>query len=209
MSLISPADVRAHRQGYTSDADDAILRAIGVAEAQIAKWLGWLPLDGGSVPSMAAATRTLLLSGPMRRYPSTLQLPVYPVVSTTSVTHWSGAAYSDTVPASDYTTIPMQGRIRLNLDATTTWQIGDRRIRVVAVAGWTPDTIPDDLADGIARLAAHVMTVGRGSRAESASRGGSTVTYRPIKIPADVRQLIAGYRLPVALGFGVRALSGV
>lgn len=209
MALISPADVRAHRQGYTSDSDDAILRAIRVAESQIARWLGWPPAsDSDAVPSMASTSRTVLLHGPMRRYPSTLQLPFFPIVSVTSVAQWGGASYSDTVAAGEYTIVPMQGRIRLDLDATTTWLVGDRRIRVVVVAGWTADSVPDDLADGIARLAAHVMTVGRGSRAESTSRAGSTVTYRPTKIPADVRQLIAPYRLPVSLGLGIRALAG-
>lgn len=202
--LATPADVRAHLQGYTTDEDRALLRALSVAQAQVATHCGW-PAIGDAPPTLERASRTFYLSGPMRRRPDVLQLPVFPVASVTSVTQWSGSAYFDTVPAAQYELLQAQGRVRLLLSATRTWLRGDRRIRVVCVAGYTAETAPGDLVDAIARLASHVSTVGRGSRVESTSRAGSTVQFRPVKMPADVRELLARFRLPTALGMGEAA----
>ncbi|MGA0848315.1 MAG: hypothetical protein ACO3RX_00040 [Chthoniobacterales bacterium] len=204
MALISPADVRAHSHGYTTDDDSAILRAIAVAEAQAARYLGWPP-DASGVPSLEASARTFYIDAPIRRQPDTLQLPVWPVVSVSSVAKWTGTTY-DAVSADQYALIPISGRVRLELTATESWLIGDRRTRVICVAGWTPETIEDAIADALARLASHVLTVGRGKRSESASRAGSTVTFRPIRMPSDVSELLAPYRLPTAIGMGVRAV---
>jgi len=204
VALISPADVRAHSHGYTTDDDSAILRAIGIAEAQAAAYLGWPP-DSDGVPSLASSSRTFYIDAPIRRQPDILQLPVRPLVSVTSVAKWNGVSY-DTVSASKYDVITLSGRIRLALNSSESWLIGDRRQKVVCVAGWTAETVELAIADALARLASHVLTVGRGKRSESTSRAGSTVTFRSVRMPSDVVDLLAPYRLPTAIGMGTRAL---
>lgn len=199
--LLTPDDLRPYVPHWVDNKPDACIRAIRAAEAHAARWLGW-PAEPGAAPTLEAVARVRYLDGPRDGDAAELQLPVAPVSAITTVHQSYNETWDATslVSSDDYALIGPAGRVRVVFDSGVRWYTGRRVIRVAYTAGYTPESIPDDLADGIARLAAHVMTVGRGGRKESASRAGGSATYRSRRVPSDVRQAWALHRQPGSHG---------
>ncbi len=205
MPLLVPADVmdRHVPEATGPEAEARLQRAIAAAESQAAAYCGWLGVGLGA-RSLESTTRTYYLDAPAPWDVRELQLPAFPVASVTSIHDDTLEAYgaSTLVDSGDYTLIGAEGRVRLTGTATHTWSTATRAIKVVCVAGWTPATAEDALLEALRRLSAQHYRAPRRSQVTHASRAGQTATYRPGRMARDIRQLLAPYRLPHAVGLG-------
>jgi len=209
MALITPADVTERHTPEAAPSTDAaaLVRAIDAAESQAAEWLGWPPV-GTARRSVESASHVCYLDGPAWGDARELALPLYPVSSITSIYDDALEAYGSAtlVDSAQYTLIGREGRVRLTGTATHAWSVSRRAIKVTCIAGWTTATMEHALREALLRLAAHHYRAPRGARVESASRGGQTAAYRPLRMPRDVQQLLAPYRLPAGVGLGATGM---
>lgn len=140
-------------------ADVEIARELARADAVLALRCGFGRDDAATPapPTFASQSYTFLLNGDaiVSDDGRTLQLPVWPVTSVTSIQDDPTEAFNGTsylVASTDYTLArPARGQVLLKQTATHgVWYDTDQRTKkVVFIAGWTDATMPEDIKRAI------------------------------------------------------------
>lgn len=201
MALISAAEFKTWLPGLDSagTSDDALITlVISALDGAIGTYLGYPATTTGGTPSAEDATYTLYVAG---RGGRDLSLPVYPIVSITSIEDdpteaFDGASYL--VASSDYgTAAPLLNRGIVRLTTTSVhgaWSstvdtTGYEQIKAVVVAGYA--TVPEWLKQACKLWVQHVWML-RGAQGLRTAEGQS---FRDETMPDAVRQLLAPHRL--------------
>ena len=168
-------------------------------ESAVARYLGFPVPDSSLNPVLDVATYTLFVDSPTTYDAYTLQVPIAPIVTITSIHTSINRKYTsdELIDGSFYTFSSTAGRIFLDPNITTkTFFSGYRANKVVLTAGYTSVTLPDDVEHGIcvwiAQLHRQKTTQGK----ESISQANSTVRVSPKTIPMEVKELINPVRCP-------------
>jgi hypothetical protein len=202
MAVITQAEARVYLPGLSAD-DSTVATLITRADAILAGWCGYPAASEGGLPTFEDVTFTHYLPGHGGRV---IQLPVWPVVSITSVQDdpteaFDGSTYL--VASGDYSIRP-RGELRLDLDATHgAWSdSGDteaRPIKVVYVAGFTSP--PEDLKGIVAEYVAVLWAMRMGSgKASVNTPSGATAEIPSGEIPVSIRQRLRRFELTSAMG---------
>jgi len=129
-----------------------------------------------------------------------LQLKEYPATAVASVTHYDENESATTVALTDFWRDDDSGQLEMKPNAVhdTVWRKGSHNYKVVYMAGYSADDMPQDL-----KLAALTWVGIIWKRVEqnllnvqSISFGGQTMSYRFEKIPAEVEQMLSRYVRP-------------
>lgn len=195
--LITAAQVRAHLPGLTGTAEDAALEVlIARAEEWAALWCGYAPATDGGTATMEDVERTSYLDGAVYDAPDTLRLPIWPVVSVTSI-HDSPARLWDATTLVSSSAYEVEdgpsGRVRLFSTASHAWGTGRRSIRVVYTAGYA--SAPPALASALVMLTRHLYDR-RALQGLTSTRGADQAPLAPETMPEIVQQQLAPFRLP-------------
>lgn len=197
MALITAAQARQHIPGITGTAEDALIEAcIARAEEWAALWCGYTPTSAGATATMEDAARLVYLDGAIPDDPDTIRLPVWPVVSITSIYDSPGRGYSAAylVDAADYEIEDAAcGRVRLVFGAAHSWSTARRAIKVSYVAGYT--AAPPALTLALCLLTRHVYDLRR-RQGVTSTGGDASAPLTPETLPDVVQQALAPYRLP-------------
>ena len=195
MAIMTAAQARAvYLRGMRGDGEDATLDTlIARADSLFASFIGLPSATAGGDPTLEDVTYTLYLTGDGSQ---SLQLPVYPIQSVTTVHDSTDRTYGsgDLIDSSDYTVFGDEGLIRLDDDGSTaTWSKTDRAIKVVAVVGWT--TIPDGIVHACGLQVSHWYKgrdhVGR----TNISQAGGSVAVKNLGLLDEVKEVLRPYRL--------------
>ena len=180
----------------TEDASiDIVVARVG---ARIARHCGWVPASDGGTPSLEAATHTLYLAGPGGR---SLYLPMYPVISVTSIEDDSTEAFDGTtylVASSDYSLRP-NGEVLLAQTAVHGgWSSSHERVvKVVASLGYS--TVDPILKQAAGLLFRHWWDLRFAQGRTNASAAAGSIGYRDEEIPPEVAAVLGDYLLPGVL----------
>jgi len=168
-------------------------------ESAVARYLGFPVPDSSLNPVLDVATYTFFVDSPTKYDAFTLQVPISPIVSITSIHTSYNRQYTvnELIDSSFYTFNPSAGRIYLDPNISTkTFISGYRANKVILTAGYTSITLPDDVEHGIcvwiAQLHRQKTTQGK----EQISQANSTVRVSPKTIPEEVKELINPIRCP-------------
>lgn len=203
MALLTAAEVRSyHLLGVTSTNEDSDLDVlIGRAGVMVAEHLGWPPVNAAGEASIESATYTFY-SGEGAGYARvldarTLQLPVAPVTSITSIhddPQWDYDS-SDLIDSGDYVLDGLNGNVWLRSDASDYFSpSAPRAVKIVCVAGYT--TIPGDIKQAAGMLVRQMWDLRKNQGRQSVSIGQNNANFeRPSRIPSMVKELLAPYVL--------------
>lgn len=191
--MITAAEARVYIPALTSTAQDTELNTlISRADGVLAAWCGFPPASAGAAPTLEDTTYTLYLDGPGG---NTLQVPIWPIVSVTTIHDDPLLAYGseDLVASGDYTLYGDVGLIVLDHDAVHGWwSTSKRAIKLVAVCGYV--TIPEPMKQAAAMLVGHWYRLKTGLGQTSISQGGVNATRVEATLPDVVKELISPYR---------------
>lgn len=201
MSLITVAEAQQEIQelaGTLAAGDTAYLTALVAAvSSRLATWCGYPRTAAGTAPTMESATYTQYLTGVGGR---SLTLPVWPVVSVTSIYDDPDLGWSSTylVASSDYSLLDaVHGQVLLGTTATHgAWSTTPGAIKATYVAGFA--TIDEQVKHAARTYVRHLLERRRSAGRLSESANGASAQFVELTgpIPAAVRELLTPYRLP-------------
>lgn len=183
-----------------ADASAYLTALVSTVSQRLAAWCGYPRGSGGAAPTMERATYVQYLTGTGGRE---LVLPVWPVVSVTSVYDdpdltWSSSTLVD---SGDYSLIDAAvGRLLLTATSNQgAWSTTPGAIKVTYIAG--NDTPEEALRHAARVYVRHLFERRRSVGRESESNNGASATFElPAgPVPPAVRELARPYRLPGAL----------
>lgn len=196
MALITAAEARLFVPSLTGTAEDTNLDALILrADQVLAAWCGYRRADGGDF-TLESATYTAFLPGPGGRR---LRLPVYPIVTLTSIEDDTDEVFDGTtnlVASTDYVSRDAEGIVLLKTSAVHgAWSTSRQEvIKAVFDAGWS--TVPNAIKLATAMLVSHWHGLRHTAGLQSASNElGGTNAWRTEQIPDSVKQIIEPYRL--------------
>lgn len=197
MALITASQVREHFPQLQGTADDVLLDTlIARADALMALWCG-LPRPDAGAHTLAAATYTLFPRAPDPDEPRRLSLPLYPIVSLTTVHVDPDELYgaSTLVPSGDLILDAGAGDVWLTRQSTRTWAGSGRANRFVVVGGFA--TTPPDLVALAASAVRHLLDRRRNQGAVAQTQlGVSTTNNDPdALLPDAVREMLGQYTI--------------
>ena len=186
-----------------TDAEAVLGRALNRVESLIATELRY----PGAAPAWASTSYTLRLCA-LRSQRDILVLPVAPVTAIASVYQDENMEFGaeTAVLSADYEREDLRHGALLHLlpDATSiaSWSTTPRAVKVSCTAGYANEAaIPKALADAAYRTVADWWTGRRTRTVSSESAGGASQTFRDlVTLPADVRLMLAPWRLLGSLG---------
>ena len=198
MALVSAATLREYLPEITgTDADTELNSLISRVESSIASYLGFVPPDSSSSPTLDSSTYTAYLDGPMKFDSDVLQLPIKPCVSVTTIHSDPDLVYgsSTLISDSEYHIDLLNSRVILNTTASSLFDTGFRNIKVVFVAGFNTSSPPSDLVHAICLLAAGQQRSKQGQGYTNLNARNTTVGFVPrTAIPKEIKQLLSSYR---------------
>jgi len=206
MALTTAANLRS-AEGGLSDADSEtnawLETLIGVADDWIAEFCGYPPASVGAARTIEQATYTAYSGDGVvvadASDPRLLRLRVWPVASIVSIHEDGDEEYGagTEVSSSDYAQRGRRGQhVRLKPSASHgAWSSSPRAIKVVFTAGYVAADHPR-LMKASTELALMLYKLNGRRGHQSISDGRLNTSHRPEKMPASVRQMLAGYRLP-------------
>lgn len=201
MAVITQAEARVYLPGLGDD-DSNVATLITRADSILAGWCGYPAAPEGGLPTFEDVTYTHYLPASGGR---SLYLPVWPVVSVTSIEDdvteaFDGSSYL--VSSGDYTIRP-RGEILLNQTSTHgAWSDsgGLHYIKAVYVAGFTSP--PEDLKGLVAEYVAVLWAMRKGSgKATVNTAQGGTAEVPSGEIPMSIRQRLRRFELTAARGY--------
>lgn len=200
MAVISQAEARVYLPGLSAD-DSTVATLITRADAILAGWCGYPAASESGLPTFEDVTYTQHLPATGGR---SLYLPVWPVVSVTSIEddpneEFDGTSYL--VAASDYSIRP-RGEILLDVTSTHgAWSNTQAHvIKAVYVAGFASP--PEDLKGLVAEYVAVLWAMRKGSgKATVNTAQGNTAEVPSGEIPLSIRQRLRRFDLTAARGY--------
>ena len=188
----------------STGADTELTNFLARVESAVARYIGFPGWTGDSGdanqnPVLDSTTYTLYVDGPTNYDRYTLQLPIAPIVSITSIHSDINRQYlaSSLVDGSTYTFNSELGRVYLDPNtATNIFDDGYRSNKIILVAGYTSGTAPTDLVHAICVWASQLHRNKATQGKESISQSNSTVRISPKKMPEEVREYINYLRFP-------------
>lgn len=200
MAVITQAEARVYLPGLSADVAE-VATLITRADAILSAWCGYPPATEGGVTTFEDVSYTHYLAGNGGR---SLQLPVWPVASITSVQDDATEAFDGStylVASGDYSIRP-RGELRLDADSTHgAWSAatGDSRpIKVVYVAGFA--TPPEDLKGLIAEYVAQLWAMRQGAGKAQVQTPGGSAEVPSGQVPLSMRQRLRRFELTSARG---------
>jgi hypothetical protein len=197
MAVITQAEARVYLPGLSAD-DSTVATLITRADSVLSAWCGYLPASEGGITTFEDVAYTLYLTGQGGR---DLQIPVWPIMSVTSIQDDSTEAFDGTtylVASGDYSIRP-RGVVRLDADSTHGyWSEGDSWIKAVVVAGFT--TPPEDLKGLVAEYVAVLWSLRAGAHTRTVQTPQGNSEMPTGEIPLSIRQRLRRYELTAASG---------
>lgn len=192
MALITTAEAKTLIPTLNGTDDDAWIATLITAVGQaFGRWCGY----PGNTPVMESTSYTRDYDGNGGR---DLALDVWPVTAITSVYDDTTLDFTSStylLSASDYAIVNSR-TLRLKSTAThSAWSEGTGNVRVAFTAGYS--AIPDDVKRLAQMAVRHAYDLRQTQGKTSVSQGqGNTSFADPSWLPAEVKQGLAGYRLP-------------
>lgn len=168
-------------------------------ESAVARYLGFPAPDSSTNPVLDVATYTFFVDSPTLYDGYTLQLPIAPIVSVTSV-HASISRQYDAnslIAPSNYTFSSISGRIYLDPNITTKTFVNIYRgNKVVLTAGYSSVTFPDDAEHAICVWVSQLHRNKSNQGKDQVQIAGNTVKITPKHMPFEVKELLNPIRCP-------------
>lgn len=183
----------------TTGADAQLTSLIDRVESVISRYLGFSIPDGTANPVLTEATYTMYVDGPTSYDEYTLQLPLAPISSITSIHADIDRQYgsSTLIDATKYTFNSTLGRVYLDPNtATVLFRNGYRANKVVAVCGWNAVTAPDDLEHAIAVWASQLHRNKSNQGKEQITQSNGTVRISPKTMPYEIKEYLGKMKCP-------------
>lgn len=199
MALITAAEARTRIPAIknATGEDTGIDTLIGMIGRVFARYCGYPRASDGSEPTMEDATYVEDVTG---RGGRTLELPVFPVVSITSIYDDSGWTFgSDSlVDSSDYVLRKKRYAVLTETASHGAWSTADSAIRCTFVAGF--ETAPEDLKLACELAIRNLYDLNFTQGKSSITQNDVTTTFRAdqVLIPMVV-EILANYVLPRAV----------
>ena len=201
MSLVSVSTIKEYlpELAGSTGADTDLTALRDRVETAVARYLGFPAPDDSLNPVLDVSTYTVFVDSPTMYDPYTLQLPIAPIVSITSVHADINRRYeSDSlIDASVYSFNAQQGRIVIDPnEATIQFKSGYRTNKVVLTAGYTDVSLPDDLEHAICVWCSQLHRNKANQGKEQISQANSTVRISVKTLPDEVKELLNPIRNP-------------
>jgi len=188
----------------STGADTDLTNLLARVESAVARYIGFPGWSGDSgssnqTPVLDSTTYTLYVDGPTHYDRYTLQLPIAPIVSITSIHSDANRQYlsSSLIDSSTYTFNTELARVYLDPNtATQVFDDGYRSNKIVFVAGYTSVTAPSDLVHAICVWASQLHRNKATQGKESITQSNSTVRVSPKTMPPEIKQYINYLRFP-------------
>jgi hypothetical protein len=202
MALVSASTLREYLPEIASNTaiDGELNSLIARVEKGIANFLGYPKNESLLSPTLESATYTFYVDAPSNGDFYTLQLPIAPVTSITSVHSDVNREYaSDTlIPGTTYELDQKYGKIILKpYNITRYFSTGTRSNKVVCVAGYT--TAPADLEHAICVLASMLQRNKSNQGKDSITSRNGSIKLSSKSIPLEVKQFLYNYRAPTQI----------
>jgi hypothetical protein len=202
MALVSASTLREYLPEIASNTaiDGELNSLISRVEKVIANFLGFPFNEALLSPTLESTTYTFYVDAPIYDDFYTLQLPISPVTSITSIHADGNREYgSDTlVDASTYDLDQKYGRVILKPQLVTKYFVSAYRgNKVVCTAGFA--TAPADLEHAICVLASLAQRNKTNQGKESLTSRNGSIKLTPKNMPLEVKEYLRPYRSPTAI----------
>ena len=202
MALVSASTLREYLPEIAGNTaiDGELNSLISRVEKGIANFLGFPFNESLLSPTLESTTYTFYVDAPIYDDFYTLQLPIAPVTSITSIHADGNREYtSDTlVDASTYDLDQKYGRVILKPQSVTRYFVSAYRgNKVVCTAGLA--TAPADLEHAICVLASLAQRNKTNQGKESLTSRNGSIKLTPKNMPLEVKEYLRPYRSPTAI----------
>jgi len=199
MALVSASTLREYLPEIAGNTaiDGELNSLIARVEKGIANFLGFPFNESLLSPSLESTTYTFYVDGPINNDFYTLQLPIAPVTSITSIHADAGREYasSSLIDASTYELDQKYGRVILKPKILTKYfDTGYRANKVVCVAGFV--TAPADLEHAICILASMAQRNKTNQGKDSINSRNGSIKLSKKSLPLEVKEYLWPYRSP-------------
>ena len=200
MALISASTLREYLPEISSNTeiDGELNNLLSRVEKGIANYLGFPFNEALLSPTLESTSYTFYVDAPIYNDFYTLQLPISPVTSITSIHSDVNREYgSDTlIESSTYELDQKYGRVILKPQQVTRYfQSGYRANKIVCTAGFT--SAPADLEHAICVLASMYQRNKTNQGKESITSRNGSIKLSPKNLPLEVKEFLRPYRSPV------------
>ena len=202
MSLVSASTLREYLPEIAGNTaiDGELNSLISRVEKGIANFLGFPYNESLLSPTLESTTYTFYVDAPTFSDLYTLQLPIAPVTSITSIHSDANREYtSDTlIDASTYELDQKYGRVILKPQSVTRYFASAHRgNKVVCTAGFA--TAPSDLEHAICILASMAQRNKTNQGKESLTSRNGSIRLTPKNMPLEVKEFLWPYRSPTTI----------
>lgn len=202
MALVSASTLREYLPEIAGNTaiDGELNSLISRVEKGIANFLGFPFNESLLSPTLESTSYTFYVDGPIYNDIYTLQLPINPVTSITSIHSDANREYgSDTlIDASTYDLDQKYGRVILKPQSVTRYFVNAYRgNKVVCTAGYT--TAPADLEHAICVLASMLQRNKTNQGKESLTSRNGSIKLTPKNMPLEVKEYLWPYRSPSSI----------
>ena len=201
MAIVSLGTVKEYlpELAGSTGADTQLTNLIDRVESVVARYLGFGAPDGAVNPILDESTYTMYVDGPEHYDSYTLQLPLAPISSITSIHADIDRQYgsSSLIDATKYTFNKLLGRVYLEPNtATVIFDTGYRANKVVAVCGYNSVTAPDDLEHAIAVWVSQLHRNKSNQGKEQITQSNGTVRISPKTMPYEIKEYLGKMKCP-------------
>jgi len=205
VALLTSTEAKAIKPDLSGTTQDALIDTlIGRADEYLAAYCGFPRSDTSSEPSLTTQTYTLYLDGPTWGDARVLSLPVFPIVTVTSIFDDTDRVYgaATEVASSDWELDIARGLVLLKNSSTQgLWTSSWRAQKVTATLGYTDAAghVPQILRHAGAELVWHWFRLMRERGHKSVNVGAGSAALIDQEVPPYVLELAAPFRLPGSL----------
>ena len=202
MALVSAATLREYLPEIASNTviDTELNSLIGRIEKGVANYLGFPFNETLLSPTLESVSYTFYINSPILDDVYTLQLPICPVTSITSIHSDINREYgSDTlIDSSTYDLDKKYGRVILKPQSITRYFTrGYRSNKVICTAGFA--TAPSDLEHAICILASMSQRNKTNQGKESITSRNGSIKLSLKSMPLEVKEYLRPYRSPTCI----------
>jgi hypothetical protein len=202
MALVSASTLREYLPEIAGNTaiDGELNSLISRVEKGIANFLGFPFNESLLSPTLESTTYTFYVDAPIYNDFYTLQLPISPVTSITSIHSDANREYgSDTlIDSSTYELDQKYGRVILKPQSVTRYfETGYRANKIICVAGYV--SAPSDLEHAICVLASMQQRNKTNQGKESLTSRNGSIKLTPKNIPLEVKEFLRSYRSPTLI----------
>ena len=168
-------------------------------ETAVARYLGFPSPDDSTNPVLDQATYTFFVDSPTLYDSFTLQVPIAPIVSVTSVHSSINRLYGSDqlIDSSYYTHNSANGRIYLDPNTSTkAFSSAYRGNKVVVVAGYSSVTLPDDAEHAICVWISQLHRNKTSQGKDQINQANTSVKISIKTMPQEVKELLNPIRCP-------------